>query len=134
MVEGDGGQRLLREGLIKFDDLKSLWLFDVESDPEEKFDLSAAMPDKVAELDALLAHYESQAVPPHRISSKEDVLASASKFLENGQPVVDIWSPSDPPVWDAAEKAAWEGRGRPMVPDSFQRPAKKPARQGVAKL
>ena len=43
---------------------KRTWLFDLASDPTERDDLSAARPDKLAELSALLAAHEAQMVEP----------------------------------------------------------------------
>jgi arylsulfatase A-like enzyme len=43
---------------------KKTWLFDLNADPTEQNDLSAARPDKVAELTALLAQHEQQMAPP----------------------------------------------------------------------
>jgi arylsulfatase A-like enzyme len=40
------------------------WLFDLASDPTERSDLSAARPDKLAELEAVLAAHERQMAPP----------------------------------------------------------------------
>ena len=41
-----------------------VWLFDMKADPNERHDLSSERPDKVAELDAILAaHLEEQAPP-----------------------------------------------------------------------
>ena len=39
-------------------------LFDVRKDPSETTDLAATMPQKLAELQARLAHYNATAVPP----------------------------------------------------------------------
>jgi arylsulfatase A-like enzyme len=39
---------------------KKTWLFDMNADPTEQSDLSAARPDKVAELSAVLAEHEEQ--------------------------------------------------------------------------
>ncbi|GFO26295.1 arylsulfatase b-like [Plakobranchus ocellatus] len=43
---------------------KNVWLYDVVSDPEEKTDLSASMPDLVRELLDKLSVYNSTALPP----------------------------------------------------------------------
>ncbi len=43
---------------------KKTWLFDLTADPTERNDLSAARPDKVAELGAILAEHERQMVLP----------------------------------------------------------------------
>jgi arylsulfatase A-like enzyme len=43
---------------------KRTWLFDLARDPTERDDLSAARPDKLAELSALLAAHEVQMVEP----------------------------------------------------------------------
>jgi arylsulfatase A-like enzyme len=40
------------------------WLFDLASDPTEQHELSALRPDKLAELEAVLAAHEAQMVEP----------------------------------------------------------------------
>jgi hypothetical protein len=42
---------------------KNIWLFDIEADPYEMTDVSAAHPDIVSSLLDRLAHYNSTAVP-----------------------------------------------------------------------
>jgi arylsulfatase A-like enzyme len=43
---------------------KRTWLFDMNADPTEQHDLSAARPDKVSELSAILAQHEAQMSQP----------------------------------------------------------------------
>ena len=47
------------------DQVKNIWLFDIENDPNEQHDLSDQYPDKVDELLARLAFYNQSAVTPN---------------------------------------------------------------------
>ncbi len=57
-----------------------LWLFDLNQDPTERNDLAGQRPDKVRELDALLAAHLAEQVPP-RWSSRGSVPVSVDKHL-----------------------------------------------------
>lgn len=62
-----GDYKMVRHGDWKLqwlDEPKALWLFDLETDPTERFNLAAQRPDKVRELQALYAQREKAYVPP----------------------------------------------------------------------
>jgi arylsulfatase A-like enzyme len=62
-----GGVRAVRMGpykLVQHRPAGLLWLFDVEADPAERFDLSADLPDVVEELIAALDAQEDIYIPP----------------------------------------------------------------------
>jgi uncharacterized sulfatase len=64
---GSGAYRVVRAGdwKLQVDGLQNkTWLFDLASDPTERTNLAASMPDKVAELRQLLATHHKDAVKP----------------------------------------------------------------------
>ncbi len=70
------GWKLQRNG----PDDEFVWLFDLENDPTEQRNLAAERPDKVAELDALLAAHLAEQVPP-RWPSRASNPISVDKHL-----------------------------------------------------
>lgn len=62
-----GDYKAIRQGRWKLqwlDEPKAVWLFDLETDPVERFNLAARKPEKVRELQALYAEQEKKYVPP----------------------------------------------------------------------
>lgn len=62
-----GAYRVVRAGDWKLQidgNQKKKWLFDLGADPEERVNLASTRPDKVDELEALLAAHQAGAVPP----------------------------------------------------------------------
>lgn len=62
-----GDYRMVRSGnwkLQTIDDPKAVWLFDLATDPTERFNLAPVMPEKVMELKALYAEREKKYVVP----------------------------------------------------------------------
>ncbi len=57
-----------------------VWLFDLENDPTEQRNLADERPDKVAELDVILAAHLAEQVPP-RWSSRASGAISIDKHL-----------------------------------------------------
>jgi arylsulfatase A-like enzyme len=83
-----------REGKVAWEEVKRLWLFDLDNDPSERHDLSGEMPAKVLELEAILASFEAESVPPHENPTREDIKRAKSRFVKDGRPVVDVWTPA----------------------------------------
>jgi hypothetical protein len=85
-----------QRGEVEWAAMKRLWLFDIVQDPSERHDLSAQMPEKVAELRKRLGFYTSQSVAPHASPTATEVMASKSRFLpeRDNAPVVDVWPPA----------------------------------------
>jgi arylsulfatase A-like enzyme len=54
------------------DQIENVELFNLASDPNEKTNLAAAQPEKVAELRAKLAELAAQAVPPKSVPMEKD--------------------------------------------------------------
>ena len=108
MKMGDGGQAAVKRGGFAADAekfasvVKSTWLFDMEADPTEHHDLSAAMPEKVEELSRELDLERQNMASPIILEARGDRYIARSEVTAvpdgSGRTVVGLWA-------DAPERA-----------------------------